>query len=162
VKSEVLVTKRKVLACMKVDDLLIVATGDQKIDDAAWEEFCQNCETLIRRWGPCTSVLSWAPLHGPDAKQRDVLAKKYGDAVHLKKQKRTALLSGSAIVRGIVTAMSWWRGGEMGTRSFVPDQDHAIEALNWLSEVSDFRRLAALSGLAEVKQALSLELEKAG
>jgi hypothetical protein len=150
-RTDIVRTKSGVLASGRADQLLIVASGDI-IDDASWEDHCLICGGFVKRYGPHTGVLSWAPDYAPTAKQRRHIIDKHGDAVAVANQRRLAIVSASSLVRGAITAISWVLSDTMKTRAFAPRE--VGEAFMWLREEIRFDQTAARAVLADVIHAV--------
>lgn len=149
-----------VIGCVRVDELLIVATGDRPIDDDSWDANCRFAATLVRRHGPHRGVLSWAPEYGPSTIQRRHLMQQYAEALAIAEQRRFALLTGSILMRGIVTAIGWLGEGKLKTRIFSADEVLETRAgrqsaLDWLAEEVRFDRHTAAEALQELCAALA-------
>jgi len=93
--------------------------------------------------GPFHGILFWSLRQGPSTRQRKMLTDEFAQAVRLDEQRRVALISDSALVRGTITAINWLARKKMA--AFAP-RELAL-ALDWLAEDVDFDRAQAESAL---------------
>src|SRR5882762_647183 len=118
------------IASARVGSLWIAGTGDRPIEDAIWREYLEHAAASVRDVGPFTGVLLWAPTFGPSTHQRRMLTDEYGKAVRVDAQRRVALISESAFVRGTITAINWLL--RKNVLAFAPP--NVGKALQWLAE----------------------------
>lgn len=124
-------TRRGSVGSARVGELWIFVMPDRPVDDALWREHLENCAAEVRRNGPYAGVLGWAAKNGPSAAQRRIMTVEYADRLRLDKQRRFALITESALVRGIMTALGWVSPGTK-MNAFAPsDVDRAFD---WIAE----------------------------
>lgn len=136
-----------------VGELWIFVMPDTPITDAMWREHLEMCADEVKRNGPYPGVLGWAPKSGPSAGQRRIMTVEYADRIRIDKQRRFALVTESALVRGIMTALSWVAAGTK-MNAFAPDD--VGRAFDWLAEEVAFDRRQAVDAL----HALRLQVAK--
>src|SRR5687767_10396969 len=86
--------------------LLITVTGKQQWSDAVWDEYTDAGVRFQQEHGPFSLILTIVPGNStPTAAQRQRIAQK--GAVVFKTVKKAVLLTNSALVRGVVQAISW-------------------------------------------------------
>lgn len=128
----------------RVGELWLFVMPDQPIDDATWRAHLEVCADEVERNGPYPGVLGWAPKAGPSAGQRRIMTVEYGSRIRINRQRRFALVTESAFVRGIMTALRWVAAGtEMN--AFAPDD--VSRAFDWLAEDVRFDRNRAEDAL---------------
>ncbi len=136
-----------------IGDLALNVNGSREsIADDSWRAYLDFSERLVANSVPRRS-LTLSPYCGPSAKQRQAMVAS-GVGRAMLQQSHAALLTGSALVRGAVTALGWVaRADRIQQRAFRPEE--AKKALIWLeaSGPIDF---------AAVMPALSLLAEEAG
>jgi hypothetical protein len=104
------------------DDILLCVGGNQEPTDREFAEYYEYCE---KRWPPhlsCTLVVTGDA--GLNAKQRDAINKLIKTR---KVPPKVAIVTDSTMVRGVVTALSWFNSG---TKAFPTGKLH--EALAYL------------------------------
>lgn len=136
-----------------VGELWIFVMPDTPITDAMWREHLESCAEEVKRNGSYPGVLGWAPKSGPSAGQRRIMTVEYADRIRIDKQRRFALVTESALVRGIMTALSWVAAGTK-MNAFAPDD--VGRAFDWLAEDVTFDRRQAVDAL----HALRLQVAK--
>src|SRR5262249_53055292 len=87
-----------------------------------------------------------SPKQSPNAAQRRLI-ERYSEWVTFK---RFALISGSPVIRGAVTAIAWLFRGKSETKAFAPGAER--DALAWLEPVSTFDFAAAFAALDDCVQ----------
>lgn len=87
-------------------------------DDKDWEAYIQQARHVRSAGGVIRGVLNFTPSQGPSASQRKRLTDELKE--ELKPVVRVAVLSDSALLRGVITAMSWFVGGDLTTKSYDP------------------------------------------
>lgn len=146
------------MASARVGRLWLAASGRRAIDDDTWREYLGHSANSVRSNGPFHGVLFWAPKHGPSAHQRKMLIDDFAKAVRLDVQRRVALVSGSALVRGTITAIKWFTRSNVV--AFAPSEHQ--RALDWLAEDIAFDRAQAGRALDEIIAAVQGQGRKSG
>jgi hypothetical protein len=136
------------IAVARVGELWIHVSPGHPVDDATWREYLDVSTNEVKTNGPYAGMLVWAATHGPTTRQRRIMTEEYGEALHLHQQRRLAIITGSPIVRGIMTAMSW-AAKRTKMRAFAPS--HAEGALEWLAEDIAFDRDEAHRVLTQLR-----------
>lgn len=139
------------VSAARVGDLWIYVGPDRPLDDATWREYLDLCAQEVKRNGPYPGILVWAPRHGPTAHQRRIMTEQYGAALRLDRQRRFALITESALVRGIMTALSWVASGTK-MNAFAPSDVDA--AFAWLAEEIRFDEGEAKDALQSLRAAV--------
>jgi hypothetical protein len=140
------VTRDGNLASARVDKLWLAASGARAISDESWRDYLGHASTSVKSDGPYFGVLFWAPQNGPSAAQRKLLTEEFAQAIRIDLQRRVALISDSPLVRGAITAITWFTRSNVG--AFAPKD--AKKALDWLGEDIPFDRIAAQRALDEI------------
>jgi hypothetical protein len=109
-------------------ELVLLVHGPSAPADADWERAIRTFRSFgvaLRARGAKSRCLVWTPSgHGPNAKQRRLL-----DETNTGLSPRVAVVSGSVMARGIVTAISWI--GHTEIVAYSPDQlDEALAFLD--------------------------------
>ena len=152
------ITRDGNMACTRVGTLWLAAVGERPISDDTWHEYLEQSASSVRLAGPFHGILLWAPKHGPSAAQRKMLTGEFADAVRIDTQRRVALISESALVRGTITAINWFT--RVNTAAFAPR--HAQRALDWLAQDIAFDRLHARRVLDEIVGAVEVRVLRSG
>jgi hypothetical protein len=152
------VTRDGCVASERVGSLWLAATGGRRIEDDAWREYLGHATASVTRDGPFHGVLFWAPKHGPSTGQRKMLTHEFAKGVRLDAQRRVALVSDSALVRGTMTAIQWFTRSNVSP--FAPRE--AERALAWLSADIAFDRAQATRALEELIDAVHPALRRVG
>ncbi len=121
-------THRQHAFCL-LDDVCLMAHWDRPFQDDDFEEYIELMKREARARPPARA-LNFSPNHAPGLKQRQRIKELTG-AVPVPAGMRNALISNSGLVRGAVTAISWFTKN-MSLRSFAVDRYR--EALDWLVE----------------------------
>jgi hypothetical protein len=150
------VTRNGNMASARVGKLWLAATGLHAIDDDTWRQYLGQAAASVKSEGPFHGVLLWTPKHGPSASQRWMLTHEFAQAIALDAQRRVALISSSALVRGTITAIAWFTRNDVVT--FAPNE--AERALDWLAEDIMFDRMQARYALEEIIGAVQVPLRK--
>jgi hypothetical protein len=144
------VTSDRNMACARVGKLWLVATGSHPIEDDTWRQYLgYSAETVTNR-GPFHGVLFWSLKQGPSTRQRTMLTNEFAQAVRLDLQRRVALISNSALVRGTITAINWLARKKVA--AFAPRE--IGRALDWLAEDVAFDRAEAQTALDQTIDAV--------
>jgi hypothetical protein len=102
-----IITPDKSAAVMRHEKVqIVVSLGSQRTPDATWRAYVDACIELCRKLGPPEAALLVAPFVAPSAAQRHDLAQHDAETGYGQLQ-RVALVSGSAMTRGAITAISW-------------------------------------------------------
>jgi len=125
-----------------IDDLTVNVNGPEPFVDADWEAYALWTESLIKRGVPVKGALTFSPFQSPNAAQRDRLRRSLQHGVQ--GSPRVAVLSDSAMVRGAMTALSWFVKS-VHAKGFRPMESD--EAMKWLAQYLKF-------DAAEVRDAL--------
>jgi hypothetical protein len=152
------VTRDGNMASARVGKLWLAGAGQRAIADETWREYLGHAATSVKSDGPYHGVLFWAPKHGPSGPQRKMLTDEYSKAVRLDLQRRVALVSDSALVRGTITAINWFSRSNMV--AFAPHEGQ--RALDWLAEDIEFDRKQAERALEDIIGALHVQVRKRG
>ena len=140
------ITRDGNVASVRVGNLWLAASGWRPIADGAWREYLEASAASVRTDGPFYGVLFWAPAHGPSARQRKMLTHEFAEAIRLDAQKRVALISESALVRGTITAINWF--ARKNDVAFSPKD--VRRALEWLAADIAFDETLAQRALDEI------------
>ena len=152
------ITRDGNVASVRVGNLWLVASGWRPIADDAWREYLEASAASVRADGPFDGVLFWAPLHGPSARQRKMLTHEFAEAVRLDAQRRVALISESALVRGTITAINWF-----ARKNFVAFSPNDVRrAFEWLAADIAFDETQAQRSLDEIVMAVRGSERKKG
>ncbi len=146
------------LACARVGELWILASGSRPIRDEGWTEYLEAAAQSVESDGPFTGLLIWTPIYGPSAPQRRQLTDDYGKRVRLDLQRRIVVISESTIARGAMTAISWFTSGAKFECYAAKDRDRAI---TWLALDIPFDRKEAESRLNGMISAVNVEQPRA-
>jgi hypothetical protein len=138
------------IASARVGKLWLAASGRRPITDDAWREYLGHSVVSVRSDGPFHGVLFWAPKYGPSASQRKALTGEFAQAVRLDAQRRVVLISGSALVRGTMTAINWITRSTLA--AFAPTE--GPRALEWLAKDVEFDRAQAQRALDAIVNAV--------
>jgi hypothetical protein len=149
------ITRDGNMASVRTGKLWLAATGRRPIDDDTWRQYLGQAAASVKSEGPFYGVLFWTPKHGPSASQRRMLTHEFAEAIALDAQRRVALISNSALVRGTITAIAWFTRDDVVT--FSPNE--AKRALDWLAEDITFDRAQAQHALAEIIGAVQGPIE---
>ena len=135
-------TKGNVIAVANLGDLAVQVCG-RDWDDELWREYCEMIVGYVRRFGVPRVLFNFAPYHGPNASQRQILVEEYAERIGLNRIRRNALISDSRVVRGVMIALSWLSPEERAavTKPFAL-RDHE-KAFAWLAEDTPFDRREA-------------------
>ena len=144
------------MASARVGSLWLAATGNRPIEDATWREYLEQAAASVRQVGPFTGILLWAPTFGPSTHQRRMLTDEFGEAVRVDAQRRVALISESAFVRGTMTAINWLL--QKNILAFAPP--NIERALEWLAEEIAFDPVEARATLDGIVAAVRTVLRK--
>jgi hypothetical protein len=139
------VTDDRNMACARVGNLWVVAAGSLPIEDDAWRQHLRYSAGTVAARGPFHGILFWSLKKGPSTRQRKMLTDEFAQAVRLDLQRRLALISDSALVRGTITAINWL--ARKKTAAFAPGE--VARALDWLAEDVAFDRARAESALEQ-------------
>ncbi len=150
------VTRDGNMASARIGRLWLAATGLHAIEDDTWRQYLGQAAASVKSDGPFHGVLLWTPRHGPSASQRRMLTHEFARAIALDAQRRVALISNSALVRGTITAIAWFTRNDVVT--FAPNE--ADRALDWLAEDITFNRTQAQRALEEIIGAVQVPLGK--
>jgi hypothetical protein len=124
---------------MLVDDLLVVVNGPDPFQDATWDRYVAWSATIPLM----PTVMTFSPYQGPKPAQRNRLVRDLQRRGW--KDPHIVLLTDSAIVRGIVTAIGWLM--PIHSRAHRPENTEA--AMDWLSRWGTFDRDAVRAFLRE-------------
>ncbi len=102
------------LAYRAIGSLLVVVHSQGEASDPEWDQYMQHVSALRHRSGDSFQMLVYALGGAPTASQRSRLTTALG-----RRPVPLAVLSTSSLVRGVVTALSWFNPG---IRSFLPTQ----------------------------------------
>ncbi len=103
------------------DDLVILCHSAAPLSDLDWTRFTDYLHERVTRTGGIPHSLVWTEGGGPNAKQR-LQAKERVLSFERDGASRTAVLTRSAVVRGMVTAMAWLGRKDGKFRTFAPSQ----------------------------------------
>ena len=98
-------TKGNVIAVANLGELAVQVCG-REWDDETWREYCEMIVGYVRRFGVPRVLFNFAPYHGPNASQRQILVEEYAERIGLHRIRRNALISDSRVVRGVMIALS--------------------------------------------------------
>jgi len=144
------VTRDGNVASERVGYLRLVVAGTRAIGDETWREHLGHSAADTTSHQPAHGVLFWSPTQGPSARQRKMLTEEFADGIRLDAQRRVAVLTDSAIVRGTVTAIHWFM-----RQKFIAFTPREVErALDWLAEEVVFDRAEARRALAQIIEAV--------
>jgi hypothetical protein len=144
------VTDDRNLACARVGNLWVLAAGPHPIEDDAWRQHLRYSAATVTSVGPFHGILFWSLKQGPSTRQRKMLTDEFAQAVRLDLQRRVAVISDSALVRGTITAINWLVRKKMS--AFAPCE--VAGALDWLAEDVAFDRAQAQSALEQAIDAV--------
>ena len=151
--------QRAEVIAKRVGDLWITVHPDHAITDAEWREHLDVSVTEVQRNGPYPGILVWAPKQGPSAHQRRIMTEEYGKKLSLDKQRACAVITDSALVRGIVTALTWFGAGTAMNAFSPPD---VSKAFDWLALHIEFDRKRAEDALQSLRVSAARERLAAG
>jgi hypothetical protein len=152
------VTDDRNMACSRVGNLWVVAAGSRRIEDATWRQYLGYSAATVTSSGPFHGILFWSLKQGPSTRQRKMLTAEFAQAVRLDDQRRVALISESALVRGTITAINWLARKKMAAFA----EREIARALDWLAEDVAFDRAQAQSALDQAIGAVQGLLRKNG
>ena len=138
-------TRNKELCLGRTGSLALVVGGRHWTDEA-WREYCDLYSQMVVHQGPAQAVFNLSPVYGPTSAQRKLLFDEYYRAHGIEHIRRFVLLTESPIVRGIVTALSWFARGDQKTRAEPPAR--ATEALAWVRAEAAFETAEAVEKFA--------------
>ncbi len=150
------ITRDGNMASVRVGSLWLAAAGERPIDDRTWREYLDHAAASVQSLGPFTGVLLWAPSYGPSTYQRRMLTDEYGKAVRLDAQRRVALISDSAFVRGTMVAINWFT--RQNVLAFAPARVEV--AFEWLAEEVVFDVVQSRAALRDIVGAVRSEVRK--
>lgn len=139
---------REEVSARRVGDLWISVHPDHVIDDATWREHLEASVEEVSRNGPYPGILVWAPKHGPSASQRRMMTEEYAKRLCLDQQRCCAVITESQLVRGIMTALSWF-GSDTAMKAFAPAD--IAKAFDWLALHISFDRMDAEDALRSLR-----------
>jgi len=143
-------------ACYVRVGLLFLGVQRATLSDAQTRSLLDGIAANVDRMGPGKGLLMFAPDAAPTSEQRRMIVEEYGERTGIKNFRRVALLTNSAIGRGVLTALSWLTSGtRTRTRAWKPKEWHA--ALSWLREDVDFDVNAAVTAFNDVLRYCSYE-----
>lgn len=132
-----------------------VFVGVHTKDAPSAQDWRKHCLEIERRRNETRGVLVFTLGGGPSSKQREQMR----DALHELKPPPTAILTGSGLVRGIVTALNWFFGGQQ-IAAFEPDRLH--DALHYLEKNGASASQAQIQAtLSQLAATLGVELPEA-
>ena len=134
-------TRPQMYSCV-IDDLTVNVNGPDPFVDADWEAYVLWTEDLISRGIPVKGALTFSPFQSPNAAQRERLRQSLQKGVQ--GAPRVAVLSDSAMVRGAMTALSWFIKS-VHAKGYRPMESDL--AMTWLAQQLEF-------DAAEVRAAL--------
>ncbi len=105
--------KGRTVSIARVGKILVVAHSAQPLDAEEWTRYCQ---VVSRHHAKIAGQLVVAEGPGPDATQRQQAIDEYPKGIPIPP---TAVLTRSALVRGVVTIYNWFSPRSM--RAFAPD-----------------------------------------
>jgi hypothetical protein len=146
------------MACARVGNLWLVAVGSRPIGDDTWRQYLGYSAGTVTNRGPFHGVFFWSLKQGPSARQRTMLTNEFAQAVRLDAQRRVALISDSALVRGTITAINWLARKKVV--AFAPRE--VARALDWLAEEVAFDRAEAQSALDQTIGAVEDLVRRSG
>lgn len=129
-------TKDGNIAWIRVNELLVVASGNRPITDSAWQEYLEQTSVSVQTDGPFKGLLLWWPLNAPSSGQRSMLVEKYAEKIRLDMQRRAAVVAESLLIRGAMTAIGWFSKGETVVKPFSPADPKLV--FDWLAEEVKF------------------------
>jgi hypothetical protein len=138
------------VATERIGYLRLVVAGKRAIADETWREHLGHSAADATRYQPAHGVLFWSPTQGPSARQRKMLTYEFADAIGLAAQRRVAVLTDSAMVRGTVTAINWFARQKLIALS----PEEVERALDWLAEDVAFDRAEARRALDQTIEAV--------
>ncbi len=129
-------TKGQEIALTRIGPLCLLVFG-RSWTDASWREFCELNVALNEHDHP-PAVMVYSPHASPTSGQRRMLTEEHGERIGLPDIRYIALLSGSLVVRGALTAIEWLSSEKhrKKTKAFAPGA-HA-EAIAWLATQAQF------------------------
>jgi len=144
-------------ACfVRTKGLVVSVANDARITNSFWEEYLRQAQAVHRDGGDYAALLNLVMSMGPNAAQRRRLGE-VADSVGLGKIMRHALLTESAAMRGIVTAVQWLlRSSPAELQTYKPSERG--HALDWLGRVADFDRREAAECLCRAAKAVGIVL----
>jgi len=134
-------TTDRSIAFVRVDELLVVATGTRPITDVSWQEYLDLAATEVQSNGAFTGLLLWWPVNAPSSAQRSMLVEKYAEKLALNQQRRAAVVAESMLIRGAMTAIAWFSKAGTVVKPFSPKDPKVV--IDWLAEDLKFDRPAA-------------------
>ncbi len=140
--------QRAEVGAKRIGDLWITVHPDHALSEAEWREHLDLSVAEVQRNGPYPGILVWAPKQGPSAHQRRIMTEEYGRRLSLDKQRACAVITDSALVRGILTALTWFGSGT-AMNSF--SSSDASKALDWLALHIEFDRRRAEDALHSLR-----------
>jgi hypothetical protein len=141
------------MASARVGKLWLGAAGRHAIKDETWRQYLDHAAASTASDGPFHGVLFWSPTHGPSASQRKVLRNEFARAIAVDAQRRVVLISESTLVRGAMTAISWF--ARTNAAAFSPADIQC--AFDWLAEDIPFDRTQAQRALVQIVDAVQVQ-----
>lgn len=141
-------TPDKTFALNHDGELMLSVCPPTAWSDERWRAYLELIIEYNERFGRPLAVLNFSPPT-PSATQRAIM-KTYASRMQIAEIKRFAVLSESAIVRGVMTALGWLipvRPGHMENKPFKPSEVDV--ALGWLAEVARFDKPRTLALYAQ-------------
>jgi hypothetical protein len=139
------VTRDGNVASERVGYLRLVVAGTRAITDETWREHLGHSAADAVSHQPAHGVLFWSPTQGPSARQRKMLTEEFANAIGTSAERRVAVLTDSAMVRGTVTAIHWFT-----RKKFIAFSPKEVDrALDWLAEDVAFDRAKARRALEQ-------------
>jgi DNA-binding transcriptional LysR family regulator len=138
----------------QIDTLAMTLCVAKELPDDEWDRYVVAGHTLAKKYGQPTKVAlaMFAEAH-PSAHQRGKLTT-YLNAHHVPQLVRIAVLTDSAIIRGILTALGWALP-RTTMRAF--EVDALTDCLKWLHEGAPFDRAKAAIAWAEGRRLVGID-----
>ncbi len=114
--------ERHTIVSREMGSLMVTVYSQNEPSDPDWDDHLEHLIRHYHRWGPSSRRLSWALGGVANASQRARLVRLMGP-----NRGRGAVLTSSPLVRGVMTALSWF---SQDMRCFQPD--HLCDALMFL------------------------------
>jgi hypothetical protein len=137
-----------------MDELIISAMPKSGwVTDETWMRYVDFCADLVAKHGPFHAWLIIVFQHGPSAKQRKYMSVDSRDKLRLTEVWRSAMVTDSSLLRGMLTAAGWLTRTEMQTMGVSPK--NVETAITWMREKAKFdpdRALAVYESLRDAAQ----------
>lgn len=123
------VSETKAFYYVRFGKLGIIVWTAHGVTNQDFEEHCHVVADSVRQLGPAPLFFNWAGGFVPSAPQRAILGQHH-EAMGVNALERLAIISDSPLMRGTITAISWFVPGMHRAKSFLSTDVHV--ATRWL------------------------------